>query len=173
MSDDLKTAKTALAKLHQDMEAINRLAKPSYLSVIEQMERTLEPIRRQQLEISRALEMSGAMARIQEMASANQHWQELIKQTATSRIAEILATAYQSWLERMKPLQHDFSQLSQLQASAKLALCGYLLAACRHRTAHGGHRFRGDKGAFPDRDAGHRGAGEFNSPCGSLVWGVG
>lgn len=91
MSDDFKTAKTALAKLHQDMEAINRLAKPSYLSVIEQMERTLEPIRRQQLEISRALEMSGTMARIQEIASANQHWQELIKQTATSRIAESLA----------------------------------------------------------------------------------
>lgn len=99
MSDNLKTAKSALAKLHQDMEAINRLAKLSYLSVIEQMERTLEPIRRQQLEISRALEMSGAKARIQEIASANQHWQELIKQaTATSRIAESLTAAHQSWL---------------------------------------------------------------------------
>ena len=64
MSDDLKTAKTALAKLHHDMEAINKLAKPPYLSVIEQMERTLEPIRRQQLEISSAFEMSGAMARM-------------------------------------------------------------------------------------------------------------
>ena len=64
MSDDLKTAKSALAKIHQDMEAINRLAKPSYFNVIEQMERTLEPIRRQQLEISRALELSGAAARI-------------------------------------------------------------------------------------------------------------
>lgn len=124
MSDDLKTAKTALAKLHQDMEAINRLAKPSYLSVIEQMERTLEPIRRQQLEISRALEMSGAVARIQEIAGANQHWQELIKQaSATSRIAESLTAAHQSWLERIKPIQHDFSRLSQLQASAKLTLC--------------------------------------------------
>jgi hypothetical protein len=89
MSDDLKTAKTALAKLHQDMEVINRLAKPSYLNVIEQMERMLEPIRHQQLEISRAFEISGAMARIQEIATANQHWQNLIKQTtATSRIAE-------------------------------------------------------------------------------------
>jgi len=74
MPDNLKTAKSALAKLHQDMEAINNLAKPSYLSVIEQMERTLEPIRRQQLEISRAFEMSGAMAPIQEIANANQHW---------------------------------------------------------------------------------------------------
>ena len=124
MSDDFKTAKTALAKLHQDMEAINRLANPSYLSVIEQMERTMEPIRRQQLEISRALKLSGAVARIQEIVSANQHWQGLIKQTiATSRIAESLAATHQSWLERIKPIQHDFSNLSQLQASAKLALC--------------------------------------------------
>lgn len=73
MSDDLKTAKTAVVKLHQDMEAINRLAKPSYLNVIEQMERTMEPIRRQQMEICRALELSGAAARIQEIVSANQH----------------------------------------------------------------------------------------------------
>jgi len=122
--DDIKTAKTALAKLHHDMEAINKLAKPSYLSVIEQMERTLEPIRRQQLEISRALELSGAAARIQEIVSANQHWQDLIKQaTATSRITESLSAAHQSWLDTIKPIQHDFSKLSQLQASAKLALC--------------------------------------------------
>ncbi|OGQ99048.1 MAG: hypothetical protein A2505_02450 [Deltaproteobacteria bacterium RIFOXYD12_FULL_55_16] len=124
MPDNFKTAKSALAKLHQDMEAINRLSNPSYLSVIEQMERTLEPIRRQQLEISRALELSGAAARTQEIVIANQHWQELIKQpTATSCIAESLAAAHQSWLERIKPIQHDFSHLSQLQASAKLALC--------------------------------------------------
>ena len=106
------------------MEAINRLAKPSYLSVLEQMERTMEPIRRQQMEISRALEMSGAAARIQEIASANQHWQKVIKQaTATSRITESLTAAHQSWLERIKPIQHDFSHFLQLQVSAKLALC--------------------------------------------------
>lgn len=124
MSDDLKTAKTALAKIHQDMEFINRLTKPSYLSVIEQMERTLEPIRRQQLEINRALEMAGAATRIQGIAGANQHWQDLIKQaTATSRNAESISAAHQSWLDTIKPIQHDFSHISQLQASAKLALC--------------------------------------------------
>jgi len=148
MPDDLKTAKTALAKLHHDMEAINKLAKPSYLSVIEQMERTLEPIRRQQLEISRALEMSGAMARIQEIASANQHWQELIQQTATSRIAESLAAAHQSWLERMKPLQHDFSHLSQLQASAKLALCDTSLRLAATERLMAGIDFEAIRGRF-------------------------
>lgn len=124
MSDDFKTAKSTLAKLHQDMESINRLAKPSYLSVIEQMERTMEPIRRQQLEINRALELAGAAARMKEIIGANQHWQNMLKQaTVTSRIAESLTAAHQSWLERIKPIQHNFSQLSQLQASAKLALC--------------------------------------------------
>lgn len=124
MSDNFKTAKTALAKLHQDMEAISRLPKPSYLSVIEQLERTMEPIRRQQLEISRALEMSGAASRIKEIASANLHWQEVIKQsTASSRIAESLQAVHRSWLDQLKPLQQEFSQLSQLQASAKLTLC--------------------------------------------------
>ena len=121
MSDDFKTAKTALANLHQDMEAISRLAKPPYLSVIKQMEH----IRRQQLEISRAaLEMSGAAARIKEIVNANQHWHEVIRRvTETSPIPKSLATVHQSWLEHVNPIQHDLLQLSQLQASAKLALC--------------------------------------------------
>jgi hypothetical protein len=149
MPDDLKTAKTALAKLHQDMEAINKIAKPSYLSVIEQMERTLEPIRRQQLEISRAFELSGAMARIQEIANANQHWQELIKQaSATNRIAESFAAAHQSWLERMQPLQPDFSHLSQLQASAKLALCDTSLRLAATERIMAGIDFEAIRGRF-------------------------
>lgn len=124
MPDYLKTAQADLAKLHLDMKAINRLAKPSYLGMIEQMKHTLEPIRRQQLEISRTLEMSGKMARIQNIASANQHLQDLVKQaTATNHIAASLSAAHQSWLERLKPLQHDFSHLSKLQVSAKLTLC--------------------------------------------------
>ena len=149
MSDDLKTAKTALAKLHQDMEAINRLAKPSYLSVIEQMECTLEPIRRQQLEITRALEMAGAATRIQEIVGANQHWQDLIKQaTATSRIAESLSAAHQSWLDTIKPIQHDFSQLSQLQVSAKLALCDTSLRLSATERLMAGIDFEAIRGRF-------------------------
>lgn len=124
MPDDLKTAKSALAKVHQDMDALNRLANPSYLRVIKQMERTMEPIRRHQLEISRAMELSGAAARIKDIIGANQHWQDMLNQaTTTSRIAESLAAVHQSWIESIEPIQHDFSHLSQLQASAKLALC--------------------------------------------------
>ena len=124
MSDDLKTGKTALAKVHQDMEAINRLARPSYLNVIEQIERTPEPIHRLQLEISRSLEMSGEAARIQELVSVNQHWQELIKQTTVpSSIAESLSAVHQSWIERIKPIPNNISHRSQLLASANLDLC--------------------------------------------------
>ncbi|MDX2085760.1 MAG: hypothetical protein SFZ03_10285 [Candidatus Melainabacteria bacterium] len=124
MSDDLKAAKTPLAKLHQDMEVINRLTNPSYLKAFKQMERTLEPIRRQQLAIRSILKTSGIMTQMQEIASANQHWQELIKQlSATSRIAESVNAVHHSWLERLKPLQQDLSQFSQLQVSARLALC--------------------------------------------------
>ena len=127
MSDDLKAARSALAKLHQDMTAIDRLVKPSYLSFIQQMERAMEPIRRLQVEINRALEMSGAAARIRDIIRANQHWQDLHKQvTATRRVAESFTAAHPSWLAHNKPIpagDHDFSQPSQLQASAKLALC--------------------------------------------------
>ena len=51
------------------------------------MERTLEPIRRQHLEISRAFEVPGAIALIQGIVSANQHWLELIKQTSAASVA--------------------------------------------------------------------------------------
>lgn len=149
MPDNLKTAKSALAKLHQDLDAINRLAKPPYLSVIEQMERTLEPIRRQQLEITHALEMAGAATRIQEIVGANQHWQDLIKQaTATSRITESLSAAHQSWLDTIKPIQHDFSQLSQLQASAKLALCDTSLRLSATERLMAGIDFEAIRGRF-------------------------
>ena len=149
MPDNLKTAKSALAKLHQDMDAINRLAKPPYLSVIEQMERTLEPIRHQQLEITRALEMAGAATRKQKIVGANQHWQDLIKQvTATSRIAESLSAAHQSWLDTIKPIQHDFSQLSQLQASAKLTLCNTSLRLAATERLMAGIDFEAIKSRF-------------------------
>ena len=149
MPDNLKTAKSALAKLHQDLDAINRLAKPPYLSVIEQMERTLEPIRRQQLEITHALEMAGAATRIQEIVGANQHWQDLIKQaTVTSRITESLSAAHQSWLDTIKPIQHDFSQLSQLQASAKLALCDTSLRLSATERLMAGIDFEAIRGRF-------------------------
>lgn len=121
MSDDLKTAKSTLTKLHQDMEKFNRLTKPSYMSVIDQMERAMEPIRRHQLEISRALEISGAAARMKDIIGANQHLQDVLKNaTATSRIVENMSATHQSWIERINPAQHDFSQI---QASASLALC--------------------------------------------------
>jgi hypothetical protein len=119
MSDEFNKATLSIAKLHQDMEALSRLASPSYLGVIDQM----EPILLQHLEISRGIEMAGAAARMQEILSANQQWQELIEQTTkVSRIVDSF-TLHQSWLSSLNFVQHDFSHLSQIQACAKLALC--------------------------------------------------
>ena len=124
VSDDFKTARTSIAKIHQDIEAINRAAKPSYPSVIEQIDRAMEQLRRQHLEVSRGLEESGEAARMKDIIGANQHWQDMLRQaTATRRIAESFAATHQSWLERIRSIQHDSSQFSQLQASVKLALC--------------------------------------------------
>ncbi len=123
LSEDLMSAKSAIGKLRQDMEASNRLAKPSYLGVIEQLERTIEPFRLHQMEISRALEIPEAVAGIKEIANANQHWHDVIKQTTASNwIAESLHTTHESWLDQSNLLQQGVSQLFQLQASAKLAL---------------------------------------------------
>ena len=95
-----------------------------YLSVIEQMKRTMEPLRRQQLEIGQALEMSGVAAQMKDIIGANQHWQDMLEQaTATNRISESFTAAHQSWIQHIKGIQHNFSQFSQIQASAKLALC--------------------------------------------------
>ncbi len=123
LSGDLISAKSAIGKLRHEMEAINRLAEPSYLGVIEQLERTIEPFRLHQMEISRALEIPEAVAGIKDIANANQHWHEVIKQaTASDWIAGSLHTAHESWLDQSKLLHQEVSQLFQLQASAKLAL---------------------------------------------------
>lgn len=122
MSDDFKAAKTTLAKLHQDMEAATyRLTKASNLSMIKQLDRTMENIHLRDLAISHANQMSGAADRIKEIFGAKQHLHEVIKQaTATSRISERFTALHQSWLERVKSIQPDSSLL---QLCAKLALC--------------------------------------------------
>lgn len=89
MSDDLQIAKSTLAKLHRDMEKFNHLTKPSYMSVIDQMERAMEPIRRHQLETSRTMKIFGAAERIKDIIDANQHLQRVLKNAAvTSQMAD-------------------------------------------------------------------------------------
>ena len=122
MLDDFKTAKDTLAKLRQDIDAINRVANSSYLSVFEQMDCTMKPLRHHQLEIGQDLEMSGVAVWMKDIIGANQHWQDMLEQvTMTSRIAESFRVAHQSWIEPINSIQHDLSQ--QIRASAKLTLC--------------------------------------------------
>jgi len=51
MNDDIQEFRLAYLRIQENMDRLARMAKPSYLSVYEQMERALEPIRRQHLEI--------------------------------------------------------------------------------------------------------------------------
>jgi len=124
MSDNLKSTQSILTKLHHDLEVMTKHANPSSKGVIEEMNRALEPIRRQNLLIGNLLGRTGIEARIQEIVRANQHWQNLIGQTTgTSLLADSIATAHKSWTDVLKPVEHDIRQLTRFEASTKLALC--------------------------------------------------
>ncbi|MBW2109577.1 MAG: hypothetical protein JRI36_13065, partial [Deltaproteobacteria bacterium] len=49
MSDDLEKFRPAYLRIQKDMDRLARMVKHSYLNIYEQMERSLEPIRRQHL----------------------------------------------------------------------------------------------------------------------------
>ena len=109
--DGLKTAKSAPTKLHQNMNTFTQ--EPPYLSAIGLWGREMEPF--QQLGISHILGMPGATALAKEFASANQGWQELLKQiTPSNRIVESLRGVHQSSLGQLGSLQRDLSSLGQL-----------------------------------------------------------
>ena len=85
MTNDLKTAKTALVKLRKDMAAIDRLTKPSSIDLFDQIERTLEPFRRQ-LEITRTLELTGVADRLSNIHDVNQQWQKMLRQATDTSL---------------------------------------------------------------------------------------
>lgn len=116
MSDNIKTALSALTKLQQNLKPLNRLVKPSYFSLIEQIEHTLEPIRRQQLIINRALEMSEGIRRLQELSTPNQNLEELKKYTSS-------IVAHQSWIDQTNSIQNNFLDFVQIHESARQILC--------------------------------------------------
>src|SRR5574340_509253 len=73
----------------------------------------------------------------------------MIKQaTATSHITDLLSATHQSWLDTIKPIQHDFSKLSQLQASARLALCDTSLRLAATERFMAGIDFEAIRGRF-------------------------
>ncbi|MDE0514625.1 MAG: hypothetical protein OXI88_22940 [Gammaproteobacteria bacterium] len=122
MFNDLKTAKMALAEVHRNMEAIDRLTKPPSIDFFDQIERILEPIR--QLEITRTSELAGVADRLSNIQNANRHLQGILRQSvATSRIADSLNAAHQSWLDRVKHVSDDLERFSRLQAHSRLTLC--------------------------------------------------
>ena len=122
MTNELKTANTALAKLRKDMEAIDRLTKPPSIDLLAHIERTLEPIRRQ-LEITRTVELAGVADYLRNIHDANQRLQEMLRQaTDTSRITESLNAAHQSWVDRISHINDAAERFSRLQVHSRLDL---------------------------------------------------
>lgn len=121
MSNELKYFRPAYLKLQEDMERLSRALVPSYLSVYEQMEQALVPIRRQHLEMIRSIEISElASSRLAEIVQANQHWQSMIEQaTFSTRVVEDIMRTHQTWIDAIKPVGDS---IAQLQAAALLSL---------------------------------------------------
>jgi len=121
MGKDFQDFRPAYLKLQEEIERLSRALKPTYLNFYDQMERALEPIRRQHMEITRSIELSGfASSRLEEIAQANQRWQDLIDQaSASTRVFVDLKRTHQTWLDAIKPVQDS---IAQLQAAAKLSL---------------------------------------------------
>jgi len=102
MPNNLETAVTDLAKLQQNM---------GRLSLRRQIERSLEPIHRYQLEMNRALKIYKEMTQALDVVRYNQRLRDLVEQTSTtSCIVESLSAAHESWLA-IKNIQRDFSHI--------------------------------------------------------------
>lgn len=121
IGNDLKNFRPAYLKIQEDMKHLSHVLNPSYLNVYEQMERALEPIRRQHLEMTHAIELSGlASSPLAQIARANQRFQEMVDQaTASGRVLEDIRLAHQTWLDKIKPMQDS---IAQLEAVARISL---------------------------------------------------
>ena len=123
MSDNLKSTMLTIAKLHQEVAAINHMTKQPYQRMREQMERAMKSLRCQHLEISQIPEMQQAK-QMEHITNAFQDWHVLLKQNpARDKIVESLTTAHQSWLGNIKFIQDNFSRSLQIQTRVGLALC--------------------------------------------------
>lgn len=121
MGNDLQHFRPAYLKIQEDMERLSRALKVSYPRFYEQIERALEPIRRQHMEMTRYIEISRlASSGLGEIVQANQRWQDLIVQaTASNRLFEDLNRVHQTWLDKLLPVQDS---MAHLQVAAKLSL---------------------------------------------------
>jgi hypothetical protein len=121
MDNDLRGFQLSFLKIQKDMERLGLMINLSYSGVYEQMERALEPVRRQHLELARSIDLSGSsFPCVVEIWKANQRWQQVFDQaTASTRVFEDLSRSHQTWLDITKSMQDS---IARLQAAAKLSL---------------------------------------------------
>jgi len=121
--DDLRHVSAVFLKLQEDLERIRRSLRPSYVAFYDEIERALEPIRRQEAAFANTAAMSElASASVLEIVNANQHWQDLIDEaTASRRMFSDLNAIHETWLHGLKPTQ---DQIGDVQIATKLSLGG-------------------------------------------------
>jgi len=120
MKDDLSNFRPGYLKLLEDMERFSAAFEPS-VTFYEQLEQAFAPIRRQHLELSRALEHSLHLSSpLADILEANRRWIDLIDlASASTRVFEELSVSHQTWLDKIKLSEHS---IAQLQAVATLSL---------------------------------------------------
>lgn len=122
MNKDLRYFLATYKKIQEDMNRLIRSATPSYLrSVYDQMEQVLEPVRRQDQELARAIRLSGnASTYLTEISQSNELWQDRMNQVnASACVFEDLAYTHQSWIDRFNPMQDS---IERFQAELKMSL---------------------------------------------------
>jgi len=125
--------------LQKQIDLMCRSLNPPYVDMFRQMERSLEPFRRQHAAMIEQMRADGVLARIQEIADAQRGFAAAFDRiTIDTRWADDLAKVHASWLRGMQPIQ---DQISQLQASAKFALSASAQMATVAERFHAGLDF--------------------------------
>lgn len=106
--------------LQKQIDQMSRALNPPYVDAFRQMERSLEPFRRQHAAMIERMRADGFLARIQEIAEANQRLAAAFDRIKVgTHWSNDLTKVHASWLRSMRPIEE---QISRLQASVKLSL---------------------------------------------------
>ncbi|MGE4266331.1 MAG: hypothetical protein AB7F25_02740 [Deferribacterales bacterium] len=118
MKDNFLKNIGAINRVYQESEVIRQIVRMN-----DQMGGAMRLFEFQRSGIGRALEISGTIGRVLEMATVNKHLQRLAEQSAiTSRMGELTTDIHKTWLGSIGSVQSSLANLQQIQASAKLSL---------------------------------------------------
>jgi hypothetical protein len=119
MGQDLLCVGPIHRGLLEEMERLKRLAKPSYFTVYDEMERALRPIYQSHLDLLQTVSAL-ASSPLMEVARANQHFIDLAEKVRSeTKLLEGYRLVHPTWLDQINP---DKANLAHIQAMAKISL---------------------------------------------------